>query len=284
MSLHKYDLHGIIQDIQHTHACDSWRELVGAVCMLLPCVLWWAAELAEHEEQQVGVSQLGKALERAREEMVKEEREAEETTVQARVSKEELLAAEREYECLIQWSTSDPEFVRLQAELGQHRQGGPEDVCRQLRRELEAVQEEYYAHQWKKTKEGGGPCHWSGHRDPSQMHRHGVQQQGASGRNTNISPSSSPVDDTLDLAGEGTASTQGSPAPLTDKGSTLYARPDMLGGVGTSGRMLLPQQQAIRAHQSSHSTRASKTGPFGGWKRQSRAVLQKEFTSPAGHV
>lgn len=252
--------------------------------MLLPCVLWWAAELTEHEKQQVGVNRLGKALERAREEMVKEEREAEEATVQARVSKEELLAAEREYECLLQWSTLDPEFVRLQAELGQHRQDGSEEVCRQLRRELEAVQEEYYAQQWRKTKMRGGPHHQSGHRDPSQMHRHGVQQQGASGRNIDISPSSSPVDDMVDLAGEGTASTQGSPAPLTDKGSALYAPPDMLGGVGSSGRMPLPRQQAIRAHQSSHSTRASKTGPCGDWKRQSSAVLQKEFTSAAGHV
>lgn len=237
------------------------------------------AELAENVKQRVGVRRLSEELERAREELLKEEAEAEEATAQARASKEELLAAEREYERLLQWSTSDPEFVRLQTELGQHRQGQSEEVCRQLRRELEAVQEEYYTQQWRKAKGGGGAHLWKGHKEPAQMHRRGVQQQCVSGRSDlDDSPSSSPADASADSAWPGTVGVQSSPLPFTGEGSTP---PDVTDWTGTAGRTLSPQQQAIRTHQPSHSSRVSKTGPFGGWKRPV-AVPPKDFTSAAG--
>lgn len=253
--------------------------------MLLLCVLC-AAELSEGERQREEMSQLSEALKRAREELVEEEREAEEATSLARASREELQAAEREYEHLLQWSTADPEFARLQAELGQHRQGGPEEVCQQLRRELEAVQEEYYAHRWRKAKGGGRPCHSSRQSDPAHMHKLDLQEQGVCSRNYfDESPSSSPVDETAHLAGDGAVGTQGGPASLTDDGGNLHTPPEIPGRVRPSGRPLSPRQQAIRPHKPSHSTH-SKTGPltFGGWKQPTRAVLQREFTTAAGHT
>lgn len=251
---------------------------------LLPCVLWAHAELAESEAQEVGVNQLHAALEKAREDLLKVEKEAEEATVQARASKEELLAAEREYECLLQWSTSDPEFVRLQAELGQHRQGGLEEVCGRLRKELEAVQEEYYAQRWRRTQGGGGSgSHLGGgDREHSQMHRHGVQRQCVSGRrDCDNSLSSNPVEDSADLtaAKEGVWS-----VPLSGQGSTSCTPPNVMGGVETFSRVLSPWQQATHSsHQSSHSKHIAKTGPFGGsWKRPSGAVpATKDFTPAA---
>lgn len=249
--------------------------------MLLLCVVC-AAELSEGERQRGEVSRLIEALERAREELVEEEREAEEATSQARASREELQAAEREYGHLLQWSTADPEFARLQAELGQHRQVGPEEVCQQLRRELEAVQEEYYAHRWRKAKGGGRPSHSSRHSDPAQMHKLELQEQGVhSSSYFGESPPSSPVDEAADLVGDGA---MGAQASLTDEGGTLHTPPEIPGGVRPSGRPLSPRQQAIRHHKPSYSTHDNKTLTSGGWKRPTSAVLQREFTTAAGHM
>ena len=250
------------------------------VCVCV-CVCVCAAELSEGERQQEDVSRLSETLERAREELEKEEREAEAATCQARASREELQAAEREYEQLLQWSTADPEFARLQAELSQHRQGGPEEMCQQLRKELEAVQEEYYAHRWRKAKGGGGVCHLSGCSDPSQMHKPDLQEH--SRNYFDESPSSSPVDGTADLMGGGAVGAQGGPASLTNEGCTLHTPPEILSRVKSS-RVLSPWQQA-RPHKPPHSACGNKTGPltFGGWEQPARAVVQREFTSAAGH-
>lgn len=247
-------------------------------------MLWAHAELAESEAQEVGVKQLNEALERAREDLLKVEGEADEATVQARASEEELLAAEREYECLLQWSTSDPEFVRLQAELGQHRLGGLEEACGRLRKELEAVQEEYYAQRWRKTKGGGGSGSrlGGGERERSQVHRHGVQRQCVLGRRDfDNMLSSNPVEDSADLtaAEEGVWS-----IPLSGQGSTSCTPPDVMGGAETFSRVLSPWQQAThKSHQLSHSKHIAKTGPFGGsWKRSGGAVpATKDFTPAA---
>ena len=250
---------------------------------LLPCVLWAHAELAESEAQEVGVNQLNEALEKAREDLLKVEEEAEEAAVHARASKEELLAAEREYECLLQWSTSDPEFVRLQAELGQHRQGGLEEACGRLRKELEAVQEEYYTQRWRTQGGGGSGSHLGGgDRERSQVHRHGVQRQCVSGRRDSDNLlSSNPVEDSADLtaAEEGVWS-----VPLGDQGSTSCTPPNVMGGAETFSRGMSPWQHAThRSHQSSHSKHIAKTGPFrGSWKRPSAAVpATKDFTPAA---
>ena len=47
----------------------------------------------------------------------------------------------------------DPNIRHLQSELEHYRQQTPEDMCKELKKELEAVQRDYYNRRWKK----GGP-------------------------------------------------------------------------------------------------------------------------------
>ena len=47
----------------------------------------------------------------------------------------------------------DPNIRKLQSELEHYRQQTPEDLCKELKKELEAVQRDYYNRRWKK----GGP-------------------------------------------------------------------------------------------------------------------------------